>query len=45
MPEVFDLVLKKNWRAVAFLVHEQWVDVGTPKSLRLTRDQNESGGI
>ena len=45
MPEVFDLVLKKNWRAVAFLVHEQWVDVGTPKSLRLTRDQNESSGI
>ena len=45
MPEVFDLVLKKKWRAVAFLVHEQWVDVGTPKSLKLTRDQNKSSGI
>ena len=45
MPEVFDLVLEKKWRAIAFLVHEEWADVGTPKSLELIRDQNKSSGI
>ena len=42
MPTLFNSIQQQNLRTVAYLIHEQWLDVGLPDELRKASELNYS---
>jgi len=43
MPSLFQRLQERGERAIAFPMHEQWLDVGRHDDLEIARQNHESG--